>query len=482
MKKFSKIFLILMAFLLVSCSNNKKEKEKQNDNSKSSNTEIVTAIKKQEYNLDPKLSNSLNNDSVVSQLFEGLTEYSSHGKIALNQAESIEKSGDFKKWTIKLRDNLKWSDESNITAEDYVQSWISILNKENNNPNAFKLFFIKDAKNLYDGKISSNDFKGIRITDENTIEVNMEYPVKNFDEILSNVFMFPTKKNSKIDKENLITNSAFRLKSYNDEEIILEQNENYWDNVNTKIKKVTLKLVENDILAYQLFDLKQIDFFGLPFYEIPYERRLDSSKKPELLNFKTNIFEFLKLDKDSKILKNDTLKKNLEALIDSKFLAEFILYNNSVPIKQKENLVSDQIAKLKNEVDKILKSSNLQNEILTLKHNGTKLSERILASLSKEWIDKYRIKVSITNNGDASITHATFNMGTTDEMDIKYYINHYLQNDDFSKMYTSIEDIKKDNLIFPLYKRSFSVLVHNNIQGLYVSPNGLLLIKNLLKQ
>lgn len=480
MKKFSKIFLILIAFILVSCSNSKKEK--QNDNSKTSNTEIITAIKKQDYNFNPKLSNSLNNDSVVSQLFEGLTEYSSHGKVALNQAESIEKSQDFKKWTITLRENLKWSDGSNITAEDYVESWISILNKENNNPNAFKLFFIKDAKKLYDGKIKSNEFKGITITDKNTIEVNMEYPVKNFDEILSNVFMFPTKKDSKIDKENLITNSAFKLKSYTDEEIILEQNENYWDNVNTKIKKVTLKLVENEILAYQLFDLKQIDFFGLPFYEIPYERRLDSSKKPELLNFKTNIFEFLKLDTENKMLQNNTLRKNLETLIDSKFLVEFILYNNSEPIFKKENLVSDQISKLKNEFDEILKSSNLQNEILTLKHNGTKLSERILASLSKEWIDKYRIKVSITGDSNASITHSTFNIGTTDEMDIKYYINHYLQNDDFSKMYTSIEDIKKDNLIFPLYKRSFSVLVHNNIQGLHVSPNGLLLIKNLLKQ
>jgi len=158
------------------------------------------------------------------------------------------------------------------------------------------------------------------------------------------------------------------------------------------------------------------------------------------------------------------------------------LYNNSVPIVQKEKLVSEQITKLKNEVDEILKSSNLQNEILTLKHNGTKLSERILASLSKEWIDKYKIKVSIKSEGNSEITHSIFNMGTTDEMDIKYYINHYLQNDDFSKMYTSIEDIQKENLIFPLYKRSFSVLVHNNIQGLYVSPNGLLLIKNLLKQ
>ena len=74
---------------------------------------------------------------------------------------------------------------------------------------------------------------------------------------------------------------------------------NYWDNINTKIKKITLKLVGNEILAYQLFDLEQVDFFGLPFYEIPYERRLDSSKKPELLNFNTNIFEFLKLNTDN---------------------------------------------------------------------------------------------------------------------------------------------------------------------------------------
>lgn len=479
MKKFSKIFLILIIFLLVSCSTNKKEK--QSDNSKTSNTEIITAIKKQEYNLDPKLSDSLNNDSVVSQLFEGLTEYSSHGKIALNQAENIEKSADFKKWTITIRDNLKWSDGSDITAEDYVESWMSILNYENKNPNAFKLFFIKDAKKLYDGKAKLKEFDGIRILNKNTIEVTMEYPVKNFDEILSNVFMFPTKKGTKINKENLITNSAFKLKSYNDEEIILEQNENYWDNVNTKIKKVTLKLVENEILAYQLFDLKQIDFFGLPFYEIPYERRLDSSKKPELLNFKTNIFEFLKLDTNNKILKNDTLRKNLNDLIDSKFLAEFILYNNSVPMIQRENLVSEQISKLKNEVEEILKSSNLQNEVLTLSGNGTKLSERILASLSKEWIDKYKIKVSIKNEGTSEITHSIFNIGTTDDLDIKYYINHFLQNDDFSKMYTSIEDIQRDNLIFPLYKRSFSVLVHNNIQGLHVNPNGLLLIKNLLK-
>lgn len=477
MKKFFKLFLMLMALTLVACSNNKKEKK---DETKTSNTEITTAIKKQKYNLDPRYSDSIENDAVVSQLFEGLTEYSSHGKIALNQAENIEKSEDFKKWKITLRKNLKWSDGSDITAEDYVESWLSILSSENKNPNAFKLFFIKDAKTLYDGKAKLKEFNGIKILDKNTIEVNMEYPVKNFDEILSNVFMFPVKLTE--DSTKFISNSAFNLKEITDEKIILEKNNKYWDAVNTHINTITLKLVENDILAYQLFDLKQIDFFGLPFYEIPYERRADSSKKPEFLNFKTNIFEFLSLDTKNEILKNETLRKDLETVIDSKFIAEFVLYNNSTPLIAKEQLLSEKIAKLKEEVEGIINSSKLQEKIITLKYNGTKLSERVLASLSKEWIDKYKIKVSIKNEGESAVTHSTFNIGTTDETDIKYYINHYYQNDDFSKMYESVEDLQKENFIFPLYKRSFSVLVHNNIQGLYVSPNGTLLIKNLLKQ
>lgn len=480
MRKFSRVFFIFFTFLLVSCSTSKKEKDI--DNIKIPNTEIVTAIKKKEYNLDPRFSNDINTDALISQLFEGLTEYSAHGKIALNQAEKIEKSEDFMKWTITLRDNLKWSDGSDITAEDYVESWMSILNYENKNPNAYKLFFIKDAKKLNDLKLKLRDFSGLKILDKHTIEVNMEYPVRNFDEILSNVFMFPIKKDSVIDVNNLITNSAFKIKNYGDEEIVLEQNENYWDNINAKIKKITLKLVENEILAYHLFDLEQVDFFGLPFYEIPYERRLDSSKKPELLNFNTNIFEFLKLNTDNKFLNNQTLRKNLNELIDSKFLAEFILYNSSTPFIQKEELNSEKISKLTNEVEEIIKKSNLENEVLTLSNNGTKLSERIIASLSKEWIDKYKIKVSIKNEGESEIIHSTFNMGTTDDLDIKYYINHFLQNDDFSKIYTSIDDISRDNLIFPLYKRSFSILVHQNVQGVHVSPNGLLLIKNIIKK
>lgn len=467
-------FLIFSLILLSACSNKEKKEEVKN-----TNTEISTAIRKKEYNLDPRFSNSIDSDAVVSQIFEGLTEYSSHGKISLNQAESIEKNEDFTTWKIILKDNLKWSDGEKITAEQYVNSWISILDKENKNPNYYKLFFIKNAKTLYEGKAKLSDF-GIKALDEKTIEVKMEHPVKNFDEILSSAFMFPV-KDIKFYKNNFVSNSAFNLKEINDEEIVLEKNKNYWDEVNIRTNNVRLKLVENDILAYQLFELRQIDFFGLPFYEIPYERRVDASKKPEYLNFKTNICEFLDLNLENEILKHEDLRHLLDSLIDSKFLASYVLYNNSTEMVQREKIDSEKTKEIKQIFEDKISKIGIKELNLSLNYNGTKLSERLLASLSKEWLDKYKINVKLQNEL-SDVTHSYFNIGTMDNLDIKYYINHKYQKDDFSRLYTDINDIKKDNFIFSLFNRSFSLLVNNKIQGLNVNPNGQLLIKNIVKK
>ena len=52
----------------------------------------------------------------------------------------------------------------------------------------------------------------------------------------------------------------------------------------------------------------------------------------------------------------------MNSLIDSKFLAEFILYNNSVPMIQRENLVSEQISKLKNEDTNLKESKDKKSQ------------------------------------------------------------------------------------------------------------------------
>lgn len=471
-----KNFFLFGLCLILLCACNKTKKERS-ENDMINSKEIITTIKKQKYIFDPRFSNSNENDALISQIFEGLTEYSSTGNISLNEAEDIEKSEDFKLWKITLREDLKWSNGEKITAKDYVNSWISILNKENKNPNYYKLFFIKNAKNLYENK-SYLDQLGIKALDEKTIEVKMEYPVKNFDEFLSNTFMFPCK--TPINDKEIITNSAFKLKDINDEEIILEKNNEYWDNENTHIKTIKLKLIENNILAYQLFELGQIDFFGLPFYEIPYERREAANKKPEYLKFKTNIFDFLNLDTKNEILRHKDIRELLDAIIDSKFLANYILYNDSTTIIEREKTTSDVLKKLKENFQSKRNEINEKELNLSLDYKGSKLKERILASVSKEWLDKYNIKINLQNN-KSNIEYQTFNFGTTDPLDIKYYINHKYQEDDFKKMYSKVEQIKDDYFILPLFNRSFSILVNNKIKGLFISPNGRLLIKNIVK-
>lgn len=474
--KNKKIFLLAIC-LTILCSCSKKTKDIEKNTSTSTVKEITTAIKKQKYNLDPRFSNSTENDAIVCQIFEGLTEYSSSGNISLNQAEKIEKSEDFKTWKITLRDDLKWSNKEKITAKDYVDSWMSILDKKNKNPNYYKLFFIQNAKDIYEEKIKLKEYP-IKALDDRTIEVKMKYPVKNFDQFLSNTFMFPVKLDT--DSKKVISNSAFNLKEIKDDEIILEKNNEYWDKENTRIENIKLKLVENKILAYQLFELGQIDFFGLPFYEIPYERRKDANKKPEYLNFETNIFNFLSLDLENEILKHKDIRNLLDSFIDSKFLAEYLLYNNSKEIIKREKITSDLTKKLKENFEKKKKEINKENLELSLNYKGDKLNERILASLSKEWLDKYNIKIKLQNDA-SNITFESFNIATTDPLDIKYYINHHYQNDDFTKMYTNIEQIKDDYFIFPLFNRSFSILVNNKIQGLKIHPNGHLLIRNIVK-
>ncbi|MDD7765440.1 MAG: ABC transporter substrate-binding protein [Peptoniphilaceae bacterium] len=477
MKKFLNILSFLCIIILFSSCNNSKKSKVSNSPDKN-HSSVSTAIPNLKYNFDPRFCNDVNQEAVLSQLFEGLTEYSAHGKISLNQAENIEKNENFTVWKITLRDDLTWSDNSKITSKDYINSWVSILDKKNKNPNYFKLFFIKNAKKYYDEKSKLSEL-GIKEIDSKTIEVTMEYPVKNFDEILSNTFLFPVKDINKKDFDNIISNGAFLLSKLTEEEIILEKNKNYWDSVNVRVNFVNLKLIDNSIVAYQMFDLGQIDFFGLPFYEIPYERRLDASKKPEILNFKTNIFEFLETNTENSILKEKSIRNILNANIDSNFLSSYVLYNNSEPIIENKKLNSSEIENLKQTFNEKTKKINLSEITLNLKYSDSKLSERILASLSKDWIDKYKIKVNIQNKDDFDLKHMSFNMGTTDELDIKYYINHKYQNDNGSKMYKNIDQINDENFILPLYKRSFSILVKNKIQGLFVSPNGKLLIKNL---
>ncbi|MGC4387407.1 ABC transporter substrate-binding protein, partial [Streptococcus suis] len=53
-----------------------------------------------------------------------------NNKLELDLAKKVDVSDDGKTYTVTLRDNLKWSDGSKLTAKDFVYSWQRIVNPE----------------------------------------------------------------------------------------------------------------------------------------------------------------------------------------------------------------------------------------------------------------------------------------------------------------------------------------------------------------
>ena len=73
--------------------------------------------------IDPALNSAVDGGNMLLHSFECLLTIDQDGKIAPGQAETWEVSEDGLTWTFHLRDGLKWSDGSDLTADDFVYSW-----------------------------------------------------------------------------------------------------------------------------------------------------------------------------------------------------------------------------------------------------------------------------------------------------------------------------------------------------------------------
>ena len=74
--------------------------------------------------LDPHKYNLRLEETLLNDLFLGLTTFNAKGEIVPGAAESWKTSDDGLTWRFFLREELKWSDGKNLTAEDFVYSFI----------------------------------------------------------------------------------------------------------------------------------------------------------------------------------------------------------------------------------------------------------------------------------------------------------------------------------------------------------------------
>ena len=474
MKILKLLSIFVLTCLLFACGENKI------DDTEKVEQVFYTVMPKQEYKLNPQ-SYSGNERALLTQLFEGLTELKTEG-VRFVSVVDIEHSNDYKEWTFTLRDDLKWSDGEKITANTYLDSWLDSL-ENSKSDEIYRLFVIKGAEDYYNKK-SDRTSVGLKVQD-NKLIVSLNNPIKNFDEWVSNPIFYPIRKeNRDLNPDKKIVNGAFKVSSFTDDEIILERNENYWDNVNTKLKEIKISLVEDGIMAYEMFPRNEIDYFGEPFYSMPFDRLNQVNTLPEKLVFLTSRYWYISIPNENKekFFDKTEIRKLMYAVSDPEFMGKVILENNSPAIFSHPHPNSDVLNKAKEDFQKIKENSNFnfsETPYIAYFENNNLLEKKLLLSTVKEWIGQFKIPIRVTSNPDSGITFRIekYLVGTNNMNDLYHYIDYK-----YGSNIKSDEEFLNNLPVIPLLQEYDTVLSHSNVRGINVSPSGDIYLKYINMQ
>ena len=173
--------------------------------------------------LDPALATDSVSINMVESLFVGLTNYNSEtAAIEPDLALRWDVSDDGTVYTFHLRDDVRWSDGTTVTAEDVAYGIIRTLDPATASSYAYVLtVIIKNAEAFNSGDLTDASQVGVKVVDEVTLEVTLEHAAGYFLGIASMWVMYPQPRGAIeahgdkwTEPENIVTNGAYELVSW----------------------------------------------------------------------------------------------------------------------------------------------------------------------------------------------------------------------------------------------------------------------------
>jgi ABC-type oligopeptide transport system substrate-binding subunit len=216
--------------------------------------------------LDPGLARGQPEHRITLALFEGLTTYDPKTLDPVpGMAERWTVSEDKRTYTFHLRD-AAWSDGRKVAADDFVGSWLRVLDPKTPTDYAHILFYIKGAKDYRLGK-GPREAVGVRALDERTLEVKLENPIPFFLELCA-FFTFAPVRKDVLEKHgdawtrpgNMVSNGPFRLQSWKpNDSIVVEKNPAYWNAAAVRQPRIKFLPLNNRATAWNLYEQGEID-------------------------------------------------------------------------------------------------------------------------------------------------------------------------------------------------------------------------------
>ena len=307
--------------------------------------------------IDPALNSAVDGATYIIHAFAGLVGYEQdeNGKLVLvaqcakELPKGVKNDNGSTSYTFELRDGLKWSDGSDLTAEDFVYAW----NRAADPLTAADYGYMFEVIGGYadvtavddDGKRTKPDAKldVVASEDGKKLTVTLPIDVPYFHELCAFPAYMPVKKSVveadgdawATKAETYICNGPYRVTSFTQTELVMEKNKHYFDADKVVSDKLTFAFNDDDasLLAnykngtYLFIDSVPNDEITTLQEEYKNEFFVEGQLGTYYISFNVNDKALAKFTQEEKA----KIRTALGLMIDRNYIAEEIGQAGQVP-------------------------------------------------------------------------------------------------------------------------------------------------------
>ena len=271
MKKLIAIALVLiMAFSVFGCTTSTED------------FEIAVNFASEPNTIDPALNSAVDGAVMINHIFEGLYKWvddgSGNATLALGQAKEVTPNADKTVYTVKLRDDIKWSDGKDVIAADFVYAWQRLVDPNTAADYCYMADIILNANEIMAGEMDKSEL-GVKAIDEKTLEITLHTACPYFEEIMAFPALMPIRSDIieqygdqwTFSPETYIGNGQYKMAEWSHNEYIkLVPSETYYDVDKLGPKVIKFALMDDTNAIYAAYRSGSLNFIQeVPVDEIP---------------------------------------------------------------------------------------------------------------------------------------------------------------------------------------------------------------------
>ena len=285
--------------------------------------------------LDPSLNSAVDGANTIITIFEPLLIINENNEVVGGQAESWEASEDGLTWTFTMRDGLKWSDGTDLTAKDFEYSFKRMANPDTAAPYAETCLGMIDGFDA--AQAGDADALNVKASDDGkTLTIVLSYPCSYFDKMAAFAAMSPVQQATVetngdswcTSADTFVSNGPYMITDWTpSERIVLSKNPNYvggWDSSKIVSDTITLLLLEDSSASFAAYNSGEAVLIkDVPTDEIPSLTKAEDGGDFYVDTILGTYYVSLNLQRDA--FKDAKVRKALSLAIDRDYVANTIM-------------------------------------------------------------------------------------------------------------------------------------------------------------